>query len=179
MSAELSLSLSARTCKHPECVKPSGMFGVCADHEPCHIRRLFKDAVKIGAAEDEKPGCFRDQPEWHGYIAASMLTGHASRGVRSHISYCRDCTPAYKAEMMECGRCQHAETVFVREEGGDVVGVPLGRSKRSRAWEYAVMGMSGQVVSMPPEEEVGRVLDKLAQRNPVGRPRLKPKDDGA
>lgn len=157
------------------------MFGVCREHEPDDIRRMFVRAVTKGLAHPNRPACFRSEDEYREYTVAALLTGHASRGVTIKINYCRDCTPDYKKEMLECGQCSHPETVFVRDaktSGGDVVGVAVGSPEATRVWEQAVMGLMGQVVSMPSCEAVGAVLSRL---NGDGKPKRgrPPKNRGA
>lgn len=156
------------------------MFGVCHIHEPEDIRRTFQRAVAKGLAHPNRPACFPTDAEYHEYTVATLLTGHASRGVKTKINYCRDCTPAYKQEMVECGQCSHPETVFIRDQkaSGDVVGVAVGGPENTRAWEQAVMGMMGQVVSMPSCEAVGAVLSRLTEDGKPKRGRPKKKREG-
>lgn len=157
------------------------MFGVCREHEPDDIRRTFIRAVTRGLAHPKKPACFRSDDEYREYTVAALLTGHASRGVTTKINYCRDCTPDYKREMLESGQCSHPETVFIREaktNSGDVIGVPVGGPESTRVWEQAVMGMMGQVVSMPSCEAVGAVLSRLTEDGKPKRGRPPKKREG-
>jgi len=142
---------------------------------------MFVRAVSKGLAHPDKPACFEGETEYREYTVATLLTGHASRGVTTRINYCRDCTPDFKREMMESGRCSHPETVFVRETNGtsgDVVGVAIGDPENTRIWEQAVMGMMGQVVLMPSHEAVGAVLDRLNENGKPGRGRPPKKKEG-
>ena len=38
---------------------------------------------------------------------------------RPHNGYCEDCTPTYKAAMVEAGRCEHPSVTFVIAVDGD------------------------------------------------------------
>jgi hypothetical protein len=146
------------------------MFGVCQLHEASAIRAEFERVTDLGMATDEPPGCFNRGQQWHEYIVAAAISGgYATRGKPSPINYCRDCTPAYKKAMLAEGKCAHPETVFIREHGqGDTVGVCVTSKRTSHVWEQAIMGMSGSVVVMPPQEVVGRMLEEISETNPVG-----------
>lgn len=82
------------------------------------------------------------------------------------VSHCRDCTPEYKAAMLREGACDHPETVFIRSRRfkGEIVGVCIDtRIKRTAVWEEAVMGMSGEIIQLPPSEVIEQKLSKIAQ----------------
>lgn len=171
----LSLSILPIKCKHVDCSKPSGMYGVCKEHEPYDILKYFMAAVKAGLCPHDPPPCFRSVTEWREYVVAAMLCRNKSERHAAPIEFCRDCTPKYKDDMMECNRCTHPEVVFIRSERymGDVIGVPKGH-KGTAAWESAVMGMHGEVVKLPPPEVIDSVLSgiaKDAEPKPRGRPR--------
>ena len=75
--------------------------------------------------------------------------------------------------MVATGRCSHPETVFIRSDrfAGGTVGVALIDPAKSSAWEGAVMGMSGAVVSMPQGDVIDTIITKLSQKKKIGRPR--------
>lgn len=151
-------------CKHVECNRSSGVYGVCPEHEPEAIRRYFMSAVKEGICSYDPPPCFKGDNEWREYVVAAMLCRNKSERQRAPIEYCRDCTPKFKDEMLGCGKCKHPETVFIRSErhGGDIIGVPVGE-RSTTVWESAVMGMAGEVVKLPSAEVIGDALTKIAK----------------
>lgn len=157
--------MMGRKCSHPDCFEPAGMYGVCRHHEAAHIESWYSKAVRAGVVEDKAPACFAGKQEWKEYVVAWLMAGRQSenRGKRVGVSYCRDCTVAFKAQMMEEGRCQHPETVFIRADRGmgDVIGVAIDRPGRTQAWESAIMGASGEVVKLPPEEHLTRTLRQM------------------
>jgi len=51
------------------------------------------------------PPCFTPE-QWQAYREAAALD------VTRCASYCRDCTPAYHAEMVEAKKCWHPKTTF-------------------------------------------------------------------
>jgi len=168
----LTLSLYIDRCRHIGCNRSAGSFGVCSEHEAADINKHFMRAVELGLVEYETPQCFRSEGEYREYVVTVLLSGgYKSRGKADPINFCRDCIPKYKEQMMAAHRCQHPETVFVLEQGRDEIGVPLLNPKSPRAWEQAVMGMAGPVVVMPPEHIVGKTIDMLNERRPVGRPK--------
>lgn len=62
------------------------------------------------------------------------------------------------------GRCAHHETVFIRSQrmGGDLIGVAVDAVRKSTAaWENAMMGMSGEVVKLPPHHAIDATLKQI------------------
>jgi hypothetical protein len=111
--------------------------------------------------------------QWKEYVSAHFLSGHSGRSESSPVEYCRDCSPKHRDAMVRQGLCGHPETVFIRESrASEVIGVPLIDARRPRVWEQAVMGMSGQVISLPRPESIEAATKKIAgtKRGP-GRPR--------
>lgn len=150
------------------------MFGVCSQHQRQAISRRFSMYASQGCVDHNAPKCFDSLDQWHEYTVAYYLSSSSKhRGVPPRIDYCRDCTKKHKDRMVASGRCAHPETVFVRPDGvdKDVIGIALVDYKKSGAWEQAVMGMSGQVVTMPPGEVIDSVLSVLARHKAGGRPK--------
>jgi uncharacterized paraquat-inducible protein A len=119
------------------------MFGVCLEHEAKAIGRHFARVVSAGLVDHRQPTCFDTHFQWQEYTVAFVLTKGlgAMLGDKIRIDYCRDCTVGYKKSMMACNRCQHPETVFIRQESSnDVVGVPIQDDKKSGYWEKSMMG---------------------------------------
>lgn len=83
-----------------------------------------------------KPMCFKTYDQYKDYIHLMRQSGNPKdNGV------CLDCTPEFKAEMMECGKCEHPETRFVvwkNETEGEVEIV--GISSESRYWRRVQRG---------------------------------------
>lgn len=158
----LNLSIVRGVCAVPGCENAAGMFGVCGLHEADAIRGHFDKAVSDGICSKEMPPCFPNHTEWREYTVASVLCRNQSERKAAPIDFCRDCTPAHKARMMDEGRCTHHEVVFIRSDRhqGDVIGVGMG--KLSTQWESAMMGMYGPVVKLPPAEVVEETLAKIA-----------------
>jgi hypothetical protein len=128
-----------------------------------------------GCVDHNAPRCFDSTEQWHEYTVAYYLSSSTKgyKGKPPRIDYCRDCTKKHKERMLAEGRCDHPETVFVRPDGvdKDVIGIALVDYKKSGAWEQAVMGMSGQVVTMPPGEVIDSVLGVLSRHKAGGRPK--------
>ena len=153
-------------CRVHGCLNASSVYGVCKEHEAEAIRKRFMLAVDHGLCTQEPPPCFGGADDWREYVVAFMLCRSDSERRATPIEFCRDCTPRFKDEMTECGRCSHQETVFIRSDkhGGDVIGVPAGK-KSTSAWESAVMGVSGEVVKLPPPEQIDKMLRQIAIDN--------------
>jgi hypothetical protein len=159
----LRLTVGQQICVHKGCGKPGTIFGVCLDHEDAAIRTVFSNAVQAGHCPYEAPRCFSSHQKWREYVAACMISRKEESGI---ISHCRDCTPEYKAAMMRDGLCDHPETVFIRSRqfNGEVVGICIdSRVKRTAKWEQAVMGLSGEIVQMPPSEVIEQKLAKISE----------------
>lgn len=178
---ELTLSiLRDQRCAVSGCHRFGGLFGVCSQHEEREVGQHFRRAVSQNQCEGTRPSCFNSDAQWREYAVAFVIggRGNGSGDRKPTVSYCRDCTSAYKKQMMEEGRCDHPETVFVRSEKhqGDVIGVPHETQRKSTiGWESAVMGMMGDVVGMPPPEAIDTTLNRIAEaRKPKKRgPRFK------
>lgn len=106
-----------------------------------------------------------------------VATDLSSTGEFKSIDYCRDCTAKYKGEMMTKGMCSHPETVFIRSDNlrGGLIGVSISKEGKTDAWEKAVMGMSGPVVGMPPDDVIARQLEAINTPKKRGpKPKVKP-----
>jgi hypothetical protein len=62
------------------------------------------------------PPCFTPE-QW-----ALWRTRHKGVPWPQPKSYCEDCLPAYQTEMLAAKRCQHPETIFVRDADGFING---------------------------------------------------------
>lgn len=173
---DLSLSLSPRKCKHVGCSQPAAMFGVCQGHEKRDILRHFLWAVNKNSANESVPACFNSRGEWMQYVVASNLSTVGGQSSKT-IDYCRDCTPKYKRECMDKGTCGHTETVFIRSDNhnGGLIGVSIPTLGKSDAWEKAIMGMSGEVVTLPPASVIDQQLRAINTPKKRG-PKPKVKD---
>lgn len=85
-----------------------------------------------------KPMCFKSYEQYKDYIHLMRQSGNPRDN-----GYCLDCTPEFKAEMMECGRCAHPETRFIpwknaEEEEVEIVGI----SSDSRYWSRVQRGIT-------------------------------------
>lgn len=69
------------------------------------------------------PSCFENADHFEEWLAYARLCGRRPR------SFCEDCTPEYKAQMVEIDRCDFPGTIFAvaREAHGEreVIGVRL------------------------------------------------------
>ena len=100
-----------------------------------------------------KPMCFKTYEQYKDYIhLMRQSTYPKDNGV------CLDCTPEFKAEMMECGRCEHPETRFVlwkNETEGEVEMVGIGSD--SRYWRRIQRGVT--ILNWGQDEEESVPLD--------------------
>jgi hypothetical protein len=157
---KLPISLfSSGACRVLNCEHPSGLFGFCMDHEKAGLRQHFNEAVRLGLVDEDLPACFQNIKQYHEYVATFLASLNGFR--QSRVDICRDCNPAYKDRMMAEDRCAHHETVFIRSQrmGGDLVGVAIGKS--TSAWENAMMGISGEVVKLPPHYAIDATLKQI------------------
>ena len=69
--------------------------------------------------KEKAPPCFENQDHFDEWLDLARLSDSLAPP-----SFCHDCTPAYKASMVEIDRCVHPETIFVtlrkRLENGDI-----------------------------------------------------------
>ena len=159
----LRLTVGQQVCAHTGCDQQGGIFGYCKRHEEPHIRKLFEETVAKGLCTNEPPKCFDTHAKWQEYVAACMVSRKDEAG---YVNQCWDCTPEYKQAMMRKGACEHPETVFIRAKRfkGEVIGVCIDtRYKKTSKWEMAVMGMSGDIVHMPPPEVIEQKLSKISK----------------
>lgn len=153
------------------CDGQPGLFGACGEHRAIPINREFEAAVTRGAAPEQAPPCFGTQESWREYVACWSLKERITSRYSKHVEFCRDCSPDYKREMDCAGRCANRETVFVRKHTGEVVGVSSHFVSR---WESAVLGLYGEVISLPPQDAIEATHERIAEaRAPkkMGRPR--------
>lgn len=166
----LTIGRGAR-CLVDGCDKTPGMFGACGQHREIPIHREFDAAVARGAAPTDRPPCFDSDETWQEYVACWSLKERITSRYSKHVEFCRDCAPKYKDDMERLGRCAHRETVFVRKTSGEVVGVSSHFVSR---WESALLGLHGEVVSLPAQDAVDETAERIARaRAPkkMGRPR--------
>ena len=157
---KLNISLFAVGTCRVCCIKPAGLFGFCDEHQKSALRTYFRDAVYHGFAEAITPKCFKSDESYHEYVA-TFLGAYGSELKQPKVEVCRDCNPEYKEQMMKEGKCDHHETVFIRSNrmGGEVIGVAIGKS--TSAWENAMMGVSGEVVKLPPHYAIDETLKQI------------------
>lgn len=153
------------------------MFGVCKAHQVSVVRKHFVRAEVAGVLPKERPKCFKDESQWQEYVVAVMFAHPRAeeRGQPRAVPYCRDCTKAFRAQMLRENRCEHEETVFIvsSKYGGDQIGVSLDVANKAStsAWELALAGQSGPVTEMPPAALVEKILLQLNTKRKPGRPR--------
>lgn len=91
---------------------------ICGDTNP---RQVWGDdqtagfgAVPVPPARAlvPHPPCFDSKEQWHQWHIADEIATHG------RTQYCADCTPAYKARMIEENRCIHQQVKFYRINGG-------------------------------------------------------------
>lgn len=158
-------------CVVEGCDNQPGLFGACGDHRHIPIDREFDAAVSRMAAPTDRPPCFVNQDSWKEYVACWSLKERITSRYSKHVEFCRDCSPDYRRRMMAAGKCTHHETVFVRKHTGEVVGVSSHFVSR---WESALLGLHGEVVSLPEQSAVDETNERIANaRAPkkMGRPR--------
>lgn len=84
---------------------------------------------------ESHPDCFHNATEYRQYV---WLMRQADAPVDN--GYCLDCSPEYKNQMMQEGRCEHPETRFVvwvnRQKEPEVIGV----SNVSKYWNRVQRG---------------------------------------
>lgn len=159
----LRLTVGQQICSRQGCNKQGTIFGVCKEHEEAAIRELFVQTVQEGLCPYDAPSCFDSHAKWREYVAACIISRKDESG---YINQCRDCTPEFKQAMMRVGACEHPETVFIRSRRfkGEIIGVCIdSRIKRTAKWEEAVMGISGEVVQLPPPEVIEQKLAKISK----------------
>jgi len=172
--SRLNLSFFPRKCGHAECGATASAFGVCKEHEHDAIARAFLVLKKEGRVLDQHPTCFGSAQEYKEYAVAFDLAQARGGGGRTQsVDHCRDCGPKFKQRMLDAGRCAQPETVFIFSDrfAGDLIGVPLTSLVKSGAWENAVMGISGPVMSMPKPAVIDEVVARLSAKRRIGRPR--------
>lgn len=153
------------------CEGRPGLFGACGEHRHIPVNREYEAAVARGAAPGNRPPCFDTDESWREYVACWALKERITSGYSKHVEFCRDCSPDYKREMEAAGRCKNRETVFVRKNTGEMVGVSSHFMSR---WENAVLGLYGEVLSLPDQDAVDETNERIARaRAPkkMGRPR--------
>lgn len=163
MSRLLSLTILPSSCRVPGCLNLAGSYGVCRSHQDGLVKDAFDAAVREGVCSATSPSCFPSSTEWREYVVAAVLCRNTSERRAAPVEFCRDCTPEYKREQMEAGKCAHPETVFIRSERyhGDVIGVCI--QKTTGNWERAMMGLDGDVVAFPPDEIADATMTKIQQ----------------
>ena len=83
-----------------------------------------------------KPMCFQSRDQYKDWIHLMRQSPRPR-----DTGYCYDCTPEFKAEMMECGRCEHPETRFVLRKNPTEGEVELvGISSESMFWKRVQRG---------------------------------------
>lgn len=157
-----------------DCEHPAGFYGYCLGHEPGFVRAEFDRFVTAGVANSVRPKCYESDRKWAEYVVAFVWSSAPDRRASVRVEHCRDCTPSYRDEQHELGKCEHPETVFVRPDtsNGGVIGIPNNNKKDPRRWEQAMMGMLGAVVALPTSKAMDDVMRKMdALRKKAGRPK--------
>lgn len=98
------------------------------------------DPRKILSKPDAEfhPTCFESAAQYRDYVT---LMRQAAEPFDS--SYCLDCTPEYKSQMLAEGRCNHPETRFViwssnTQREPEIIGV----SNKSKYWKRVSAGVT-------------------------------------
>lgn len=165
---KLFLSFNVSACRVPGCDRQARGFGVCPEHEAEQVRLAFEYYVGEGLCHTERPTCFDSDAQWREYAVVSHVA-YANQGGKpadrqlARVNYCRDCSPEFKRKREIEGRCGHPETVFVRRETAETIGVSIDWDRRSfAAWEAAMMGSSGQIIAMPSSHVIGETMERIA-----------------
>jgi len=171
--ADLALTFFPGKCREAGCNRPAGAFSVCKEHQSVEVNRQFIALVKSRQAHPDALPCFNSTDEYREYVVAYKLAQPNGVGSQFKVDPCRDCDPKYRDRMIAAGRCQHPETVFIRSNrfAGDRIGVALLEDKKHSAWEAAVMGLSGPVVSLPQPEVIDQTVARLSVKKKMGRPK--------
>lgn len=89
------------------------------------------------------PRCFSSAEEWLDWCAVRA----------GACSPCGDCTPEYRGQMLEQGRCDRPEVVFAMDvETGEVEGLPAEDPRFSLVLRGLPLGRSVQIISHPIEQ---------------------------
>lgn len=103
-------------------------------------RRSRNPRSVLNKGEGYYPLCFQTREQYEDYNTLM----NASANPRDTVgTYCMDCTPEFKTEMLECGMCEHPETRFVLyknviENEVEQIGV----AENSRFWNKVQRGMT-------------------------------------
>ena len=171
-----SIGSALRKCEAPGCNLQAGTLGFCGKHAVQHIDAGFERAVQSGHALRNTPPCFSQPADYREYVVLFMASMVGGAKARNSIDYCRDCNPKYQQQMLDTGRCNHPETVFIRDEktGGDMTGIS---DVDIRRWETAIIGAHGPVVKVPDEEIVARMLEHIGTAESLKRKPGRPKKE--
>jgi hypothetical protein len=160
-------------CVVKGCDAKPNFWGACDRHRDIPIQREFKHALERGAATETPPPCFPTQEQWEEYVALWSLVERITSRYSQHVEFCRDCTPAHRAQMLGEGKCTHPETIFVRRKG-ELLGISGHFGER---WQGALLGFHGDLVDIPDDMtlyETSMQLSRRRPRQPTGRRRLAP-----
>lgn len=103
-------------------------------------RRARSPRQVLNRGEGWFPLCFQSKEQYEDYNALMNSSSNPSDNLGT---FCMDCTPQYKTEMLECGRCEHPETRFVLyknhvEQEVEQIGV----AENSRFWSKVQRGIT-------------------------------------
>jgi hypothetical protein len=86
-----------------------------------------------------RPSCFDSQEQYQSYLYYKRVS--ADFGL--HRGACQDCLPEFKTQMLDAGKCDHPETIFVTMvDASDEVST-VGVNSQSKWWKRV---QGGQLV---------------------------------
>ncbi len=103
-------------------------------------RRARSPRSVLNRGEGWYPLCFQSKEQYEDYNTLM----NASANPRDYVgTFCMDCTPEFKTEMLECNMCEHPETRFVLyrnviENEVEQIGV----AENSRFWNKVQRGIT-------------------------------------
>lgn len=167
-----------------KCDQPAIRLGLCATHYAEWIDDVYEREVAAKGRVRPIPPCWSgDARAWVEY---QVLAVASSQKFRSH---CTDCMPHFKNAMIEDGRCNRPETIFVirKLEMREAELVGLNRDF-PLAFKKAVRGRDGQVVQGADPKDIFEALQLAKQAGaepkdkeewvnvlpPLGRARIAP-----
>lgn len=74
------------------------------------VRRSLKGGPPV-QMPNKTPACFDSKEQYRKYKTLAQLTASES------FTFCTDCTPEYRDEMHQQGRCKFPGTTFTRNNG--------------------------------------------------------------
>lgn len=117
-----------------------------------------------------RPDCFDSEVQYRDYMTLKRMSQVV---LHKHPGVCMDCTPEYKAKMLEQGRCQHPETLFVVQVDRHMESSLVGINMDAPWYRKAVKGQT--VFHLLKEEELDH---QQSSEREVGREGAAQQDQG-